>query len=397
MLAVPVAAAAGRDVVNPADPDDVVGRVSGGRGRRGRRGAGGRRGRFRGLVGRAGDDEGSGAAPGCRRLRGERGGTDSLATREAGKTLADAIAEVREAVDFALLRRRRRAAPGDPRGVMVCISPWNFPLAIFTGQVAACLGAGNAVIAKPAEQTPLIAARAVELLRAAGVPTAALQFLPGDGPAVGAPLTAAPGIAGVCFTGSTEVAQAIHRALAENAAPDAVLIAETGGLNAMIVDSTALTEQVVRDVLASAFQSAGQRCSALRVLYVQQEARERVLDMLGGAMDALKLGDPWDPSTDVGPVIDAEAEAGIGGYLADEAGRGAVLKRLPVPERGRFVPPAVVAVSGIGAVEREVFGPVLHVASFRAGELDRVVDAINARGFGLTLGCTAGSTTGSSG
>ena len=310
----------------------------------------------------------------------------ALATREAGKTLADAIAELREAVDFLrYYADQAEAATGSPRGVMVCISPWNFPLAIFTGQVAACLGAGNAVIAKPAEQTPLIAARGAELMHEAGVPAAALQLLPGDGPSVGAPLTAAPGIAGVVFTGSTEVARLINRALAENAAPDAVLIAETGGLNAMIVDSTALTEQVVRDVLASAFQSAGQRCSALRVLYVQAEARERVLTMLGGAMEALKLGDPWDPATDVGPVIDAEAEDGIKGYLAGLK-RGAVLKALPVPERGRFVPPSVVAVEGIGAVEREIFGPVLHVASFRAADLDKVVDAINARGFGLTFG-----------
>ena len=197
------------------------------------------------------------------------------------------------------------------------------------------------MIAKPAEQTPLIAARAVELMHAAGVPPAALQLLPGDGPTVGAPLTAAPGIAGVVFTGSTEVAQAINRTLAANAAPDAVLIAETGGINAMIVDSTALTEQVVRDVLASAFQSAGQRCSALRLLYVQEEARARVLEMLEGAMDALVVGDPWDPATDVGPVIDAEAETGIRGYLAERsaaegvAGAGRRAVRAAGGARGR--------------------------------------------------------------
>ena len=309
----------------------------------------------------------------------------SLATREAGKTLLDATAEIREAVDFLrYYADAAEAATGSPRGVMVCISPWNFPLAIFTGQVAACLGAGNAVIAKPAEQTPLIALRAVELLQAAGVPAAALQILPGDGPTVGGPLTTSPDIAGVVFTGSTEVAQIIHRALAEHAAPDAVLIAETGGLNAMIVDSTALTEQVVRDVLASAFQSAGQRCSALRVLYVQDEARARVLEMLSGAMEVLAIGDPWDIATDVGPVIDSEAEAGIRDYLAANAKK--VLKTLDVPQTGRFVPPTIIAVDGIGAVEREVFGPVLHLATFRAAELDRVVDAINGRGFGLTCG-----------
>jgi RHH-type transcriptional regulator, proline utilization regulon repressor / proline dehydrogenase / delta 1-pyrroline-5-carboxylate dehydrogenase len=306
----------------------------------------------------------------------------ALATREAGKTLADSIAEVREAVDFLRYyadEAERLAAP--PRGVLVCISPWNFPLAIFTGQVAAALAAGNAVLAKPAEQTPLIAARATRLIHEAGVPRAALQLLPGDGPSVGSPLTASPGIAGVVFTGSTEVAKLIDRTLAANA-PEAVLIAETGGLNALIVDTTALTEQVVRDVLASAFQSAGQRCSALRILYVQREACERVLEMLTGAMDALAPGSPWDPATDVGPVIDAEAQAGIADYLA---GRHA-LKILPVPGEGRFVGPSIIGVPGIEALEREVFGPVLHLATFDAAGLDRVVDAINARGYGLTFG-----------
>jgi RHH-type proline utilization regulon transcriptional repressor/proline dehydrogenase/delta 1-pyrroline-5-carboxylate dehydrogenase len=376
-----------RPVVNPADPTDTVGEVREG-------------GAAEAAAALAAAEAGFGpwsATPAAERAAVLRRAAElyeanapeltALATREAGKTLPDAIAEVREAVDFLrYYADQAEAATGAPRGVMVCISPWNFPLAIFTGQVAACLGAGNAVVAKPAEQTPLIAARAVELMHAAGVPEGALQLVPGDGPGVGAPLTASPAIAGVCFTGSTEVAQAIHRALAANAAPDAVLIAETGGLNAMIVDSTALTEQVVRDVLASAFQSAGQRCSALRILYVQEEARPRVLEMLAGAMEALKLGDPWEISTDVGPVIDAEAEAGIGGYIAGQASRGAVLKRLDTPGQGRFVPPTVVAVDGIGAVEREVFGPVLHVAGYRAAELDRVVDAINARGYGLTFG-----------
>ena len=268
---------------------------------------------------------------------------------------------------------------------MVCISPWNFPLAIFTGQVAACLGAGNAVIAKPAEQTPLIAARAVELLHAAGVPPAALQLLPGDGPTVGAPLTAAPGIAGVVFTGSTEVAQAINRTLAANAAPDAVLIAETGGINAMIVDSTALTEQVVRDVLASAFQSAGQRCSALRVLYVQEEARPRVARDARGRDGRARRRRPLG-SGDRRRPGDRRRGRGRHPRLSRSERPGAVLKTLPVPGGGRFVPPAVVAVDGIAAVEREVFGPVLHVASFRAADLDRVVAAINARGYGLTFG-----------
>ncbi|WP_302139040.1 bifunctional proline dehydrogenase/L-glutamate gamma-semialdehyde dehydrogenase PutA [Halomonas alkalicola] len=314
-----------------------------------------------------------------------------ITTREAGKMMFDGIAEVREAVDFLRYyanegERLEAEAPGSARGIFVCISPWNFPLAIFTGQIAAALAAGNAVLAKPAEQTPLIAARAVELMREAGLPEAALQLLPGDGPTVGGPLTSDPRIAGVCFTGSTPVAQIIHQALARNAGPDAVLIAETGGLNAMIVDSTALTEQAVRDILISSFQSAGQRCSALRMLYVQEEARQRLLDMLDGAMDALTIGDPWNTDTDVSPVIDAEAQAEIGDYVAAQAKAGKVIKTLPVPDVGTFVTPAVVEVGGIEELEREIFGPVLHVATFKARDLDKVVDAINDRGYGLTFG-----------
>jgi len=315
----------------------------------------------------------------------------AITAREAGKILADGIAEVREAVDFLRYyaneaERLEEEAPGAGRGVFVCVSPWNFPLAIFTGQIAAALAAGNAVLAKPAEQTPLISARAVALMREAGLPEAALQLLPGDGPGVGGPLTADPRIAGVCFTGSTEVAQIIHKALAANAAPDAALIAETGGLNAMIVDSTALTEQAVRDILASAFQSAGQRCSALRMLYVQEEARARLMEMLFGAMDALTIGDPWDAATDVAPVIDAQARRDLTGYVESMKKAGRLLKALPVPSTGCYAPPAVVGVSGIEELEREIFGPVLHVASFRARDIDKVVDAINARGYGLTFG-----------
>ncbi|OSP56035.1 bifunctional proline dehydrogenase/L-glutamate gamma-semialdehyde dehydrogenase PutA [Pseudoruegeria sp. SK021] len=315
----------------------------------------------------------------------------ALATREAGKSVPDGIAEVREAVDFLRYyaneaERLDEEDPGTPCGVFVCISPWNFPLAIFSGQVAAALAAGNAVLAKPAEQTPLIAALAVRLMRQAGVPEAALQLLPGDGPTVGGPLTAAPGIAGVCFTGSTEVAQIIHRALAENAGPEAVLIAETGGLNVMIVDSTALTEQAVRDILLSTFQSAGQRCSALRMLYVQDEARERLLEMLYGAMEALCIGDPWRSDTDVSPVIDADAQAEISAYVAKARDEGRLLKTLEAPAHGTYVAPAVITVGGIGDLEKEVFGPVLHVASFKARDIDKVVDAINGRGYGLTFG-----------
>ncbi|WP_424931678.1 bifunctional proline dehydrogenase/L-glutamate gamma-semialdehyde dehydrogenase PutA [Amaricoccus macauensis] len=315
----------------------------------------------------------------------------AITTREAGKMLLDGISEVREAVDFLRYyaneaERLEAEEPGGGRGVFVCISPWNFPLAIFTGQIAAALGAGNAVLAKPAEQTPLIATRAVELMREAGLPPAALQLLPGDGPNVGGPLTSDPRIAGVCFTGSTQVAQIIHKTLAQNAGPDAVLIAETGGLNAMIVDSTALAEQAVRDILISSFQSAGQRCSALRVLYVQEEARHRLLEMLEGAMDALSIGDPWNPETDVSPVIDTEAMEDISAYVETCEKEGRLLKRLPAPSGGNFVTPAVVAVTGIEQMEREIFGPVLHVATFKARDIDKVVDAINARGYGLTFG-----------
>ncbi len=310
----------------------------------------------------------------------------ALLAREAGKTLPDAIAELREAVDFLRYYADGAETLDRPaRGVLACISPWNFPLAIFTGQVAAALAAGNAVLAKPAEQTPLIAALAVGLMHRAGVPRAALQFLPGDGATVGARITAAPGLAGVAFTGSTETARIIRRALAENA-PDAVLIAETGGLNAMIVDSTALPEQAVRDIIISAFQSAGQRCSALRCLYVQQDVADGMREMLFGAMDELALGDPAELATDVGPVIDAAAAADIRAYLAEARAEGRLVKEMSAPPEGHFIGPAVVAVNGIADLQREVFGPVLHLATFRAGEIDSVIDAINATGYGLTFG-----------
>jgi RHH-type proline utilization regulon transcriptional repressor/proline dehydrogenase/delta 1-pyrroline-5-carboxylate dehydrogenase len=297
----------GREIRNPARPDDVVGTVF-------EAGAGAA---AKAVALAAKAQPAWAATPVAERAEILRRAADhyekhavefyALCTREAGKTLADGIAEVREAVDFLRYYAAEAAKTEQgtsPRGVIACISPWNFPLAIFTGQVAAALATGNAVVAKPAEQTPLIAARAVELLHRAGVPAGALHLLPGDGPSVGAPLTADKRIAGVCFTGSTEVARIIERQLAETAAPDAMLIAETGGLNAMIVDSTALPEQAVRDVLASAFQSAGQRCSALRVLYVQDDVAPKIVEMLQGAVKELKVGDPWDISSDVGPVID---------------------------------------------------------------------------------------------
>ncbi len=313
----------------------------------------------------------------------------SLATREAGKTLADAVAEVREAVDF--LRYYAGQAElaeyeTQARGVIACISPWNFPLAIFTGQIAAALVTGNAVIAKPAEQTPLIAARAVELMLEAGIPEHIIQLLPGDGPSVGAPLVADPRIAGVCFTGSTAVAKSIERQLAETAAPDAMLIAETGGLNAMIVDSTALPEQVVRDVVASAFQSAGQRCSALRILYVQDDVAPKMIEMLKGALAALTVGDPSRISTDLGPVIDDDACRSISEYCRAMEADGRLIAKLETPQSGRFVPPSIFRISGIGEMEREIFGPVLHVVTFEPEKIDRVIADINAKGYGLTFG-----------
>ncbi|MGG7566047.1 bifunctional proline dehydrogenase/L-glutamate gamma-semialdehyde dehydrogenase PutA [Rhodovulum sp. DZ06] len=303
---------------------------------------------------------------------------------EAGKTLMDAVAELREAVDF--LRFYANGADATPpRGVFTCISPWNFPLAIFTGQVAAALATGNAVLAKPAPQTPLVAAMAVRLLHEAGVPRHALQLLPGGG-AVGAALTSDARVDGVAFTGSTETARRIQAAMAEHLAPGAPLIAETGGLNAMIVDSTALPEQAVRDIIASAFQSAGQRCSALRCLYVQEDVAKPLTEMILGAMDALSVGDPWKLSTDVGPVIDQAAREGIEAHVAAAEAEGRLIRRLEAPAQGSFTGPALIRVNGIEDIGREVFGPVLHIAAFKAGEVDAVIDAVNGAGYGLTFG-----------
>jgi len=316
----------------------------------------------------------------------EFGAIFALLAREAGKTLADAVSELREAVDFLRYYAGGAGALTNPaRGVFTCISPWNFPLAIFTGQIAAALAAGNGVLAKPAEQTPLIATLAVDLLHRAGVPLTALQLLPGDG-TVGELLTRDPRVAGVAFTGSTDTALKIRRAMADHLDPTAPLIAETGGLNAMMVDSTALPEQAVRDILASSFRSAGQRCSALRCLYVQQDVAETVSEMLFGAMEELRLGDPWALSTDVGPVIDAEAQSGIRDYIAAARAEGRVLKEMAAPGDGTFVGPTVIRVSGIEQMPREIFGPVLHVATFPAGRVAEVVRAVNATGYGLTFG-----------
>ena len=331
----------------------------------------------------------------------------ALAIDEAGKTLADAVAEVREAVDF--LRYYAREArthfsratqlPGptgernelilEGKGLFVCISPWNFPLAIFVGQVAAALVAGNAVLAKPAEQTPLISAAAVDVLHRAGVPPEVLHLLPGRGETVGAALTSHPAIAGVCFTGSTEVARLINRTLADRDGPIAALIAETGGINAMIVDSTALPEQVARDAVASAFQSAGQRCSALRLLIVQKDVADAMIEMIAGAMAELTVGDPADLATDVGPIIDAEAREAVAAYVAQAEAAGRVMaraKRVSGAETGHFVAPTLVRLDANSDLKREIFGPVLHVVTYDGEELDAVIDAINATGYGLTLG-----------
>jgi len=311
----------------------------------------------------------------------------TLLAREAGKTLADAVAELREAVDFLrYYAARAQGISAQPIGIFTCISPWNFPLAIFSGQIAAALATGNAVLAKPAEQTPLIAAFAVRLLHKAGVPVSALQLLPGDGGTVGARVTSDPRVGGVCFTGSTETAQIIRRAMAENLAPGAPLIAETGGLNAMVVDSTALPEQAVRDVIASSFQSAGQRCSALRCLYVQEDIAPHFTEMLFGAMEELVVGDPWHLATDVGPVIDTEAEATIRAHVERARKEGRLLRQLSTPRGGHFIAPSVIRVTGIEDLGREIFGPVLHLATYRAENLPHVIAAINATGYGLTFG-----------
>ncbi|CUB05925.1 bifunctional proline dehydrogenase/L-glutamate gamma-semialdehyde dehydrogenase PutA [Tepidiphilus thermophilus] len=318
----------------------------------------------------------------------------ALIVREAGKTWADAVGEIREAVDFcryyaAEIRSLADEEPNlRPLGPVVCISPWNFPLSIFVGQIAAALAAGNAVLAKPAEQTPLTAFEAVRLLHEAGIPGEALQLLPGRGETVGARLVADPRIRGVMFTGSTAVARAIQRTLAARE-EEVPLIAETGGLNAMIVDSSALTEQVVADAITSAFDSAGQRCSALRVLCLQEEIADKTLTMLLGALRELRLGDPRDLRTDVGPVIDDEARAALEAHVERMARAGYRVHRLEPPSAcaaGTFVAPTVIEIDRIEAIGGERFGPILHVKRFRAEALDALLDEISATGYGLTMG-----------
>ncbi len=330
----------------------------------------------------------------------------SLCQREAGKTLVDSVLELREAVDFLRFyageARRLFSAPitlpgptGEEnrltlvgRGVFATISPWNFPLAIFIGPAAAALAAGNTVVAKPAEQTPLIAALAIRLCHEAGIPEDVLQLLPGAGE-VGQLITSDPRIAGVAFTGSTQTAQAINRSLAAREGPIATLVAETGGQNAMIVDSSALPEQVTRDVVNSAFQSAGQRCSALRVLYLQDDIADEMLKMIKGGFEALEIGDPARLETDVGPVIDDDAKAALERHVARRKKEGLAVWRRKLPKgasKGCFVAPTIIEIASIRDLRRENFGPVLHVARFPADQLERVVEDINAVGYGLTLG-----------
>ncbi|MBV9015764.1 MAG: L-glutamate gamma-semialdehyde dehydrogenase, partial [Alphaproteobacteria bacterium] len=331
----------------------------------------------------------------------------ALIIREGGRTIPAALSEVREAVDFLRYYAARARAdfsrpqrlPGPTgerdeiglhgRGVFACISPWNFPLSIFTGQIAAALAAGNAVIAKPAEQTPLVAAAAVRHLLAAGIPGDALHLLPGTGETVGAALVGDSRIAGVAFTGSTETGRAINQSLAARPGPIVPLIAETGGQNAMIVDSSALAEQVVADVLVSAFDSAGQRCSALRLLYLQDDIADRLLPMLTDAMAELRIGDPALLVTDVGPVIDDPARQALEQHAARMTGEGRLLYECMLPpgtEHGTFFPPRAFEIDSARRLEREVFGPILHVVRWRADRLDAVCDEIAATGYALTLG-----------
>ncbi|KAB2919773.1 MAG: bifunctional proline dehydrogenase/L-glutamate gamma-semialdehyde dehydrogenase PutA [Hyphomicrobiaceae bacterium] len=330
----------------------------------------------------------------------------AVMVREAGKTLENALGDVREAVDFlryyAHEARRLFSAPvslkgptGETnalalrgRGPFACISPWNFPLAIFTGQVAAALAAGNPVLAKPAEQTPVTAFLATQLLQQAGVPGNVLHLLPGDG-AVGAALVRDQRVAGVAFTGSNDTGWAIQKALAERRGAIVPFIAETGGLNAMIADSSALPEQVIRDVVRSAYDSAGQRCSAARLLFVQEEVAQPMIDMLVGAVEALDVGDPLDYATDVGPVIDEEAMDKLDAHKLRIQRQGKTLVDLPLPDLcavGTYVTPAAYEIDNAAVLREEVFGPILHVVRFAGGHLDKVIDAVNASGYGLTLG-----------
>ncbi|MEN9017638.1 MAG: L-glutamate gamma-semialdehyde dehydrogenase, partial [Hellea sp.] len=315
----------------------------------------------------------------------------AILTREAGKVIVDAVAELREAVDFLryyasecvkIHYKENRIE----RGIITCISPWNFPLAIFTGQISGALSAGNAVLAKPAEQTPIISYFAVKLLYEAGVPKSALQLLLGRGKTVGKKLTSNKNVAGVCFTGSTTTACSINKNIAKFLSPDALFIAETGGINAMIIDSTALLERAVKDVIASAFHSAGQRCSALRVLYVQEDIEKKFTHMLKEAIKEQSVGNPWDFETDIGPIIDKNSYDNILRHVHRAQKDGRLIFSNEAPSSGYFIGPKIISVTGIKDLKSEIFGPVLHIASFRPEQIPSIIEDINAAGYGLTFG-----------
>ena len=312
----------------------------------------------------------------------------AVLTREAGKTVQDAIGELREAVDFLryYAEEALKQSSSVERGVFACISPWNFPLAIYTGQIAAALSVGNGVLAKPAETTSICASIATTLLHQAGVPKNVLQLIPGKGEIIGTEFSKSKHINGICFTGSTETAQKINKNIAENAPVDVAFIAETGGLNAMIVDSTALPEQAIKDIISSSFQSAGQRCSALRILYLQEDIADEFMEMLFGAMDELVVSDPWLLSTDIGPVIDKNAKERINTYIKEAEDKKCILKKLNCDNSELYVSPTVVRIDGIKDMENEIFGPVLHIATFKASEIDKVIHDINHSDYGLTFG-----------
>jgi len=341
------------------------------------------------------------------RLEGHRSELAGLCVREGGRTLPDALSEVREAVDFCryyaqLLREdfgRTRILPGPTgeenrlslhgRGLFVCISPWNFPIAIFTGQITAALAVGNPVIAKPASETPLVGMRIVELFHAAGVPVDVLHYLPGRGSLLGPLLLKDPRVAGVAFTGSTETAREINVMLAARPGPIIPLIAETGGQNAMIVDSSALLEQATTDILQSAFNSAGQRCSALRLLFIQQDIADSLIEMLEGAMGELSMGDPMRLATDIGPVINESARDELTRHAERMYREATLLYRTPLPaieRHGSFFAPLMVELPDAALLHKEVFGPVLHVIRYPVDSLDRVIQSIEQTGYGLTLG-----------
>jgi RHH-type proline utilization regulon transcriptional repressor/proline dehydrogenase/delta 1-pyrroline-5-carboxylate dehydrogenase len=331
----------------------------------------------------------------------------SLCVREGGRTIKDALAEVREAVDFCRyyaaeaekLFAKPVRMPGPTgeenylaytgRGAVVCISPWNFPIAIFVGQIAAALAAGNTVIAKPSTQTSLTAMRCIRLLHEAGIPGEVLHYLPAEGSSIGKHLLTVPGLGGVVFTGSTATARSINQTLAQHQPAIVPLIAETGGQNAMLADSSAHVEQLVADAVTSAFNSAGQRCSALRVLYVQEEIADRVIELLIGAMQELNIGDPGMLTADVGPVINTQAAGELAAHVEAMRRQAKILYRPALAAnlaQGSFFPPTLIEINGIDQLEQEVFGPVLHVIRYRANHLDKVIDSINATGYGLTLG-----------